>query len=70
MQGVKEFVYGRNAVYETLRAKRRELFGLQIADGAKTAGRITEIMELAADVLAASDIPGLRPPRSVRASSC
>ena len=48
MQDVKEFVYGRNAVYETLRAKRRELFGLQIADGAKTAGRISEIMEQAA----------------------
>ena len=46
--GVKEFIYGRNAVYETLRAKRRELVGLQIADGVKTAGRVTEIMELAA----------------------
>jgi 23S rRNA (guanosine2251-2'-O)-methyltransferase len=43
-----EFVYGRNAVYETLRAKRRELFALQIADGVKAAGRIEEIMRLAA----------------------
>lgn len=60
MQGVKEFVYGRNAVYETLRAKRRELFGLQIADGAKTAGRITEIMELAAK----QNVPATLVPRA------
>ena len=45
---MKEFIYGRNAVYETLRAKRRQLFSLQIASGVKTAGRITDIMELAA----------------------
>ncbi len=45
---MKEFIYGRNAVYETLRAKRRQLFTLQIASGVKTTGRITDIMELAA----------------------
>ena len=45
---MKEFIYGRNAVYETLRAKRREFFGLEIADGVKEAGRISEILELAA----------------------
>ncbi len=45
---MREFVYGRNAVYETLRARRREMFSLQLADGVKTAGRLTEIMELAA----------------------
>jgi 23S rRNA (guanosine2251-2'-O)-methyltransferase len=45
---VVEFIYGRNAVYETLRAKRRELLGLQVADGVKPAGRIEEIMKLAA----------------------
>jgi 23S rRNA (guanosine2251-2'-O)-methyltransferase len=45
---VKEFIYGRNAVYETLRAKRRPLFSLQIAVGVKPAGRIPDIMELAA----------------------
>ena len=44
---MKEFIYGRNAVYETLRAKRRELFRLEIADGVKEAGRISEILELA-----------------------
>jgi 23S rRNA (guanosine2251-2'-O)-methyltransferase len=45
---MKEIIYGRNAVYETLRAKRREFFNLQIADGVKEAGRISEILELAA----------------------
>jgi len=45
---VVEFIYGRNAVYETLKAKRRELLGLEIADGVKPAGRIEDIMKLAA----------------------
>ena len=45
---MKEFIYGRNAVYETLRAKRRELFSLEIADGVKETGRISEILQLAA----------------------
>jgi 23S rRNA (guanosine2251-2'-O)-methyltransferase len=45
---MKEFIYGRNAVYETLRAKRRDLFSLQIADGVKETGRVGEILELAA----------------------
>jgi 23S rRNA (guanosine2251-2'-O)-methyltransferase len=45
---MKEFIYGRNAVYETLRAKRREIFRLEIADGVKETGRISEILELAA----------------------
>lgn len=43
-----EFIYGRNAVYETLMAKRRELLGLEVADGVKPEGRIEEIMKLAA----------------------
>jgi 23S rRNA (guanosine2251-2'-O)-methyltransferase len=45
---MKEFIYGRNAVYETLRAKRREVFRLDIAEGVKATGRIAEILELAA----------------------
>ena len=43
-----EFIYGRNAVFETLRAGRRELLDLQVADGVKPAGRVEEIMMLAA----------------------
>ena len=46
-EGVKEFLYGRNAVYEALRAGRRALFGLELAEGAKPAGRLAEIIELA-----------------------
>ncbi len=45
---MKEFIYGRNAVYETLRAARRQLISLQIAEGVKPGGRIDEIRELAA----------------------
>ena len=44
---MKEFLYGRNAVYEALRAGRRDFFGLQLAEGAKPAGRLAEIIELA-----------------------
>lgn len=45
---MNEFLYGRNAVYEALRARRRDLFSLQLADGVKPAGRVADIMELAA----------------------
>ena len=55
---MKEFIYGRNAVYETLRAKRRELFSLEIAEGVKETGRITEIVQLAAlNKIKASFVP-------------
>ena len=44
---MRELLYGRNAVYETLRAHRRELFGLQVAERADPSGRLAEIIELA-----------------------
>ena len=44
---MKEFIYGRNAVYETLQAKRREFISLEIAEGVKETGRIGEILQLA-----------------------
>ena len=44
---MKEFIYSRNAVYETLRARRREVFKIQIAEGAQEKGRLKEILELA-----------------------
>jgi 23S rRNA (guanosine2251-2'-O)-methyltransferase len=56
---MREFLYGRNAVYETLRAKRRQFFALQIADGVKPTGRINQIMDLAA----AHKVPLRRVPR-------
>jgi 23S rRNA (guanosine2251-2'-O)-methyltransferase len=45
---MKELLYGRNAVYETLRANRRQVFRLQIAEGVQEKGRLKEIIDLAA----------------------
>ena len=45
---MREIIYGRNPVYETLRARRRDVFGLQIAEGVQERGRLSEILELAA----------------------
>ena len=45
---LREFIYGRNPVYETLRAKRRDAFRLQVAEGVQDKGRLSEILELAA----------------------
>lgn len=44
---MKEFVYSRNAVYETLRAKRRDVFKIELADNVQIKGRLAEIMALA-----------------------
>lgn len=43
---MKEFIHSRNAVYETLRAKRRDVFKLEIADNVQVKGRMAEIMAL------------------------
>ena len=45
---MKEFIYSRNAVYEALRAKRREVFKLELADNVQIKGRLAEIMALVA----------------------
>ena len=44
---MKEYIYSRNAVYETLRARRRQVFQLLIAEGVKEKGRLNEIISLA-----------------------
>ena len=44
---MKEFIYGRNPVFETLIARRRDVFSLQVAEGVQDKGRLTEILELA-----------------------
>lgn len=44
---MKEILYGRNAVYETLRARRRDVFRLQVAEGAQEKGRLARIIESA-----------------------
>ena len=42
-----EFIYSRNAVYETLRANRRQAISLLLAEGAQDKGRLSEILALA-----------------------
>jgi len=45
---MKEWLFGRNAVYETLQARRRQMFRLRIAQGAEEKGRLAEIIQMAA----------------------
>ena len=44
---MKELIYSRNAVYEVLRAKRRQVFSIDIAEGVQDKGKIDEILKLA-----------------------
>ncbi|HSK66234.1 MAG TPA: 23S rRNA (guanosine(2251)-2'-O)-methyltransferase RlmB [Anaerolineales bacterium] len=44
---MKEFIYSRNAVYETIRAQRRDVFRIQVSEGAQEKGRLKEILDLA-----------------------
>jgi 23S rRNA (guanosine2251-2'-O)-methyltransferase len=44
---MKEFIYSRNAVYEALRARRREIFKIQISEGAQEKGRLADILKMA-----------------------
>ena len=44
---MKEYIYSRNAVYETLRGRRRQIFQLLVAEGAQEKGRLSEIIALA-----------------------
>lgn len=44
---MKEFIYSRNAVHEALRAKRRQIFSIEIAEGAQEKGKLAEIIKLA-----------------------
>jgi 23S rRNA (guanosine2251-2'-O)-methyltransferase len=45
---MKEWITGRNPVYEVFQARRRQLFRLQIAAGAEEKGRLAEILQQAA----------------------
>jgi len=56
---MKETLYSRNAVYETLRAGRRQPISLEIAEGAQEKGRLGEIIQLARE----RKIPVNRVPR-------
>jgi len=44
---MKEFIYGRNPVHETLRANRRPLVQLLLAEGVHEESRLNEIQEIA-----------------------
>jgi 23S rRNA (guanosine2251-2'-O)-methyltransferase len=41
---MREWITGRNPVYEVLRSGRRQVFGLQVAQGAYEGGRLAEIV--------------------------
>jgi 23S rRNA (guanosine2251-2'-O)-methyltransferase len=43
---MRELIYGRNPVYEVLRAGRRQVFRLLLAEGAKNKGQLTNILDL------------------------
>jgi 23S rRNA (guanosine2251-2'-O)-methyltransferase len=43
---MREWICGRNPVYETLRARRRDVFRLLVAEGAQEKGRLLEIQRL------------------------
>ena len=45
---MKEWVFGRNPVYEVLRARRRQPFRLRVASGVQEKGRLAEILKLCA----------------------
>jgi 23S rRNA (guanosine2251-2'-O)-methyltransferase len=45
--GMKELIYSRNAVYEALRAKRRQPIRLLVADNIQEKGHMAGILELA-----------------------
>ena len=47
---MREWLYGRNAVLETLRSRRRDIFRLQIAQGVTEKGRLEEIVRQAREL--------------------
>ncbi len=44
---MKEWITGRNPVYEVMQARRRHLFRLQVAKGVEEKGRLAEILKMA-----------------------
>jgi 23S rRNA (guanosine2251-2'-O)-methyltransferase len=47
---MKEWLYGRNAVYESLRARRRQFFRLKLARGVEEKGNLAEILRTASAI--------------------
>jgi 23S rRNA (guanosine2251-2'-O)-methyltransferase len=56
---MKEWVYGRNAVYECLRARRRNFFRLKLAQGIEEKGHLGEIIQMISQL----NVPIERAPR-------
>jgi len=46
---MREWIYGRNPVYELLRADRRQMFRLLVADGIQRKGRIASIFDICSE---------------------
>ena len=44
---MRELIYGRNAVYECLRAKRREVYKLIVSEGAQEKGVLAQSLQIA-----------------------
>lgn len=44
---MKEWLYGRNAVYESMRARRRQYLRLRVAQGAEEKGHLGDIIRMA-----------------------
>lgn len=44
---MKETIYGRNAVYEVLRANRRRVYKLLVAEGVQARGHLTDVLNIA-----------------------
>jgi 23S rRNA (guanosine2251-2'-O)-methyltransferase len=58
---MKEWLYGRNAVYETLRARRRQYFRLRLAQGIEEKGQLADIVRMTSEF----KLPIERVPRSL-----
>ncbi len=58
---MREWLYGRNAVYESLRARRRQFFRVRLAEGADEIGHLAESLSAAAKLR----LPVERVPRPV-----
>jgi len=55
---MKEWIWGRNPVYEVLRARRRKAYQLRMAKGLQTGGRLGDILKLAKDLsIPVSEVP-------------
>jgi 23S rRNA (guanosine2251-2'-O)-methyltransferase len=57
--GAEERIFGRNAVYEVLRADRRRVSAIEVAEGAEARGALKRLLDLAAQ----QRVPVRRVPR-------